>query len=152
MLNSLSVPSVDPKCWSKSFDENFKKKSYVPVLASLHRLPVKSRIELNIVPLTSKSFNSSASSCIRDLIAPSAPGNLRCINKLNWIIDTSTLNKKTLAEKMEQRKQTAKPKGGTEKLTGPCQLVVTITIQCHLVVVCDHESVWSSQKQPPTPS
>ena len=44
-----------------------------PVLASLHWLPVKSRIEFQILLLTYKAFHGQAPSYLKDLIVPYNP-------------------------------------------------------------------------------
>ena len=51
-----------------------KKRDHIsPILASLHWLPVKSRIEFKILLLTYKALNGQAPSYIRDLIVPYVP-------------------------------------------------------------------------------
>jgi len=51
-----------------------KKRDHIsPVLASLHWLPVKSRIEFKILLLTYKALNGQAPSYLRELIVPYYP-------------------------------------------------------------------------------
>lgn len=44
-----------------------------PVLASLHRLPIKSRIEIKIFLLTYKANNGQAPSYLKELVVPYYP-------------------------------------------------------------------------------
>ncbi|MEY6417160.1 hypothetical protein WJF81_24955, partial [Salmonella enterica subsp. enterica serovar Corvallis] len=56
-----------------------KKRDHIsPILASLHWLPVKSRIEFKILLLTYKALNDLAPSYIRDLIGPYVPNRALC--------------------------------------------------------------------------
>ena len=52
---------------------NFCSCNVTPVLASLHRLPVKSRIEFKVLLLTYKALNDQAPSYLKDLLVPYHP-------------------------------------------------------------------------------
>ncbi|XP_078025737.1 uncharacterized protein LOC144463844 [Epinephelus lanceolatus] len=64
-----------------------KKRDHIsPVLASLHWLPVKSRIEFKILLLTYKALNGQAPSYLRELIVPYYPTRTLCSENAGLLV------------------------------------------------------------------
>uniref|UniRef100_A0A3P9DJ14 THD domain-containing protein n=1 Tax=Maylandia zebra TaxID=106582 RepID=A0A3P9DJ14_9CICH len=64
----LVHPSANPNAAARVLTGTRKREQISPVLASLHWLPVKSRIEFKILLLTYKVLNNQAPSYLNDLV------------------------------------------------------------------------------------